>query len=91
MLFLTASIKTMDPNTATREEFTNHLLDAPIPDNATEEWRREATDLKDLLEKLAFDKTMEPNLQQTYMTPANSKNKIYCTNKRPHLFSTAYD
>ncbi len=73
----------MDPNTATREEFTNHLVDAPVPDNASEQWKNNVVNLKAMLKKLAFHDAMTPNLQQTYMTPANSKNKVYCTT--PHL------
>ena len=68
----------MDPYTATREEFTNELADRPIPANASSEWSGQANALKDLLKKLAFHEAMRPNLQQTYMTPANSKNKVYC-------------
>ena len=67
----------MDPYTKTREQFTNSLLDAPIPDEAADEWEEQAVGLKELLRKLAFHEAMGPNLQQTYMTPANSKNKIY--------------
>jgi hypothetical protein len=67
-----------DPYTATREQFTKHLVDFPIPDDAARNWKEQAADLKDLVSKLAYHEAMAPNLQQTYMTPANSKNKIYC-------------
>lgn len=72
----------MDPNTATREEFTNYLVEHEYPPNATDEWTGRANKLQALLTKLAFHDAMAPNLQQTYMTPAASKNKV--------LFSLMY-
>ncbi|KAL9035984.1 MAG: hypothetical protein Q9214_006336, partial [Letrouitia sp. 1 TL-2023] len=66
-----------NPYTQTREEFTRHLLSVPIPDFAHEEWAGEVTKIKPLLEKLAYHEAMQPNLQQTYMTPAASKNRVY--------------
>ena len=68
----------MVPNTATREQFTNHLVQKEIPEDAKDDWKTQATNLKDLLHKLTFHEAMASNLQQTYMTPANAKNKIYC-------------
>ena len=68
----------MDPYTSTREQFTNGLLERPIPDAASQSWKNYTQNSKDLLRKLAFHDAMVPNLQQTYMTPANSKNKVYC-------------
>ncbi|MCJ1376476.1 hypothetical protein MMC20_007719 [Loxospora ochrophaea] len=69
----------MNPYTATREQFTRQLTDAPLPDHDTvsPEWTRLATSLRNCLKKLAYHPAMEPNLQQTYMTPANSKNSVY--------------
>ena len=68
----------MDPNTATCEEFTNHLLHKEIPTDATDDWVEQAKNLKQLLSQLAFHEAMESNLTQTYMTQAASKYKMYC-------------
>jgi len=67
----------MDPNTATREQFTTQLISNPTPFDAAPAWTKLADNLKTLLEKLAHHSAMAPNLQQTYMTPAASKNKVY--------------
>ncbi|KAL9580030.1 MAG: hypothetical protein Q9212_004735 [Teloschistes hypoglaucus] len=67
----------MDPYTNTREQFTAHLVDRPIPENASPEWKKHVERSKTLLDKLAHHPAMAPNLQQTYMTPAKSKNNIY--------------
>ncbi|KAL9030452.1 MAG: hypothetical protein Q9196_001436 [Gyalolechia fulgens] len=67
----------MDPTTSTREQFTNGLISSPVPDNAAPDWKKYVERLKVLLQKLAHHPAMVPNLQQTFMTPANSKNKVY--------------
>nr|POE78038.1 hypothetical protein CFP56_09679 [Quercus suber] len=67
----------MNANTATREQFTSSLVDRPLPSNAAQEWKTRAEKLQALLKKLAFHDAMSANLQQTYMTPAASKNKVY--------------
>lgn len=67
----------MDPNTATRAEFTAHLTSKPIPTSAAPAWKKLVITLRVLLDKLAAHPAMAANLQQTYMTPANSKNKVY--------------
>ncbi|TKA78483.1 hypothetical protein B0A49_01473 [Cryomyces minteri] len=67
----------MDPNTSTREQFTQYLLSQPIPSHAAPVWREVVENLKALLDKLAHHPAMSPNLQQTYMTPAASKNRVY--------------
>lgn len=67
----------MDPNTATRAEFTAHLTSKPIPTSAAPAWKKLVITLRVLLDKLAAQPAMAANLQQTYMTPANSKNKVY--------------
>lgn len=67
----------MDPNTSTREQFSAHLTSQAIPPSTAEEWKKLVEPLKLLLEKLAHHTAMAPNLQQTYMTPAASKNKVY--------------
>lgn len=67
----------MDPYTNTREQFTNGLISNPVPENAALEWKKYVERHKVLLEKLAHHPAMAPNVQQTFMTPANSKNKVY--------------
>lgn len=67
----------MDPYVATRQQFTDHLVNKRIPANATDEWRETTFELQSLLRKLAAHDAMRANLEQTYMTPANSKNKVY--------------
>lgn len=67
----------MDPYTSTREQFTAHLVNKPVPDNASPEWKKYVERSKVLLDKLVHHPAMAPNLHQTYMTPAKSKNKIY--------------
>lgn len=69
---------TMDPNTSTREEFTTSLTGIPLPPvPLAPEWKQLAEQLRVLLDKLAHHPAMAPNLQQTYMTPAASKNSVY--------------
>ncbi|KAF2234680.1 hypothetical protein EV356DRAFT_576609 [Viridothelium virens] len=67
----------MDPNTQTREAFTNNLTSVEIPSSADPQWSKTASWLRELLQKIAHHPAMEANLQQTYMTPAASKNKVY--------------
>ncbi|KAK3709997.1 hypothetical protein LTR37_010616 [Vermiconidia calcicola] len=69
----------MDPYKATREQFTEGLLNKPVPDNATEEWKKLAMHLKHLQGLPAYHSAMKDtgNLAQVYMVPAISKNKIY--------------
>lgn len=67
----------MDPYTNSREEFTRKLLSIPVPEFAHKDWADQVKKIKPLLEGLAFHEAMQPNLQQTYMTPAVSKNRVY--------------
>ena len=72
-----------NPNTDTRAEWTRKFLAIPHPDFPPEappvakEWTDLFVKLQSLFEKLAYHEAMQPNLQQTYMTPANSKNRVY--------------
>ncbi|EME81451.1 uncharacterized protein MYCFIDRAFT_176727 [Pseudocercospora fijiensis CIRAD86] len=80
------AITTMaDPYTSTREAFTTRLTSAEIPPNAHTTFKTYAETHQKLLTALLQHPAMAPNLQQTYMTPANSKNKIYFmyVNKHP--------
>jgi hypothetical protein len=70
----------MDPNRATRAEFTEYICRPQLPPDApdpTPIWKLFVSNQKDLVTALAAHPAMEPNLQQTYDTPAASKNKVY--------------
>ncbi|KAK5115179.1 hypothetical protein LTR85_009937 [Meristemomyces frigidus] len=67
----------MDPNTTSREDWTNGLVSLPIPPKASTEWKSQVENLKELYRLLAFHSAMRPNMQQTFMTPANIKSKVY--------------
>lgn len=68
----------MDPNTATRQEYTAGLTSVPLPPvTLAPEWKELVEQLRTLLDKLVHHPAMAPNLQQTYMTPAASKNNVY--------------
>lgn len=69
----------LDLTTATREQFTQNIIaqpDNPRGPNTTK-WSAYRTHLNNLLDLLAHHDAMAPNLRQPYMTPANSKNKVY--------------
>lgn len=66
-----------NPNTATRQEFTQNLVSQQCPSNATTKYRQAFTKHQELLDLLGNHSAMVPNNQQTYSTPANSKNKVY--------------
>lgn len=68
----------MDPYKNTRREFANGMNDTfSIPADAAQAWKKYGENLKQLTYKLAFHDAMKPNIDQTYMTPAASKNKVY--------------
>lgn len=71
-----SSLETLDYNKATREEFTRRLLSLPDRSNQPK-WSAYRTSLNKILDLLAHHPAMAPNINQTYMTPANSKNKVY--------------
>ena len=67
----------MDPTKSTREEFTAAMVKAELPEDANPEWLDLAQKLQTLLDELAHHPAMAENLQQTYMTPAADKNRVY--------------
>jgi hypothetical protein len=67
----------LNPYTSTRRAFTDHLTNRPIPSNASPEYTRLCDALKSLLSALLNHPAMAPNADQTYMTPAAWKNKVY--------------
>jgi len=66
-----------DPNTSTREQSTQSTLSLPCPPNADPKFTAVWEQYSKLLRLLAYHPAMSENLQQTYMTPAKSKNKVY--------------
>lgn len=67
----------LDPATTKRRDYTHGLANANLPNNAKPEWLELANGLRELYQKLGNDPEMEPNLDQTFNTPANSKNQVY--------------
>lgn len=67
----------MDPNTSTREQWTAALVSQTIPTDANAQYKSYTEGYQKLYNKLAHHNAMVPNLQQTFMTPAASKNKVY--------------
>jgi len=68
---------TLDVNRSTRREWTDAITSKPIPENASEQYRKYHEKLVKLLRLLMEDEAMAPNLDQIWMQPANSKNKVY--------------
>ncbi|TKA77522.1 hypothetical protein B0A55_02256 [Friedmanniomyces simplex] len=62
------------------------MLLRPIPDDTDPDLKDHMEKNKDLLRLLALHSAMRPNLQQTFMTPANAKTKIYFST---HALSTS--
>ena len=69
----------MDPYKNTRREFVADQQSIQFPEGADPKWLDLATKLKKLAWLLAYHEAMEPNIDQIYMTPAASKNKVYFT------------
>lgn len=66
----------MDPNTSTREEYTQMYLSLPPPESPPA-LKHMFTHLQKIVGLLAHHPAMAPNINQTYMTSAASKNKVY--------------
>jgi len=83
----------MNPDSNTREQFTQNIVSKPLPttqDGAKQEWLDLASKLRSLLHKLAHHPAMAANLNQTFLTPAASKNKVYFVCISPtELFKSA--
>ena len=67
----------MDPYKSTRKEYTDKALSMPIPRDSTKEWENMVQILRTLYRLLAFHPAMATNINDTYMTPARTKNKVY--------------
>jgi hypothetical protein len=67
----------LDPNTTTRKDFSESIINTTIPTNASPKYKKLATGLQEVLRLLTFHPAMTPNLLQTYSTKAASKNEVY--------------
>ncbi|KAF1816981.1 hypothetical protein P152DRAFT_5453 [Eremomyces bilateralis CBS 781.70] len=66
-----------DPNVATRQAYTDAMLNAEVPTDANEQWASKVNYLKRLYRLLIDHPAMAENKFQTFMTPAAYKNKVY--------------
>lgn len=67
----------MNPQTNTRQVWTDTLTSATAPSDAHPKWAAMWTASQKLMKALFDHSAMEPNRQQTFGTPANSKNSVY--------------
>ena len=69
----------LDPETATRREFTEKLTAIPPPDypSLDPKWFNLFTTHRELLRKLAYHEVMKPNIDDPYMKPAVRKTKVH--------------
>jgi len=73
-----SSVQRPSPSESTRREWTDWMISQPaIPSNASNEYRELMESLRNLLSKLANHESMVQNMNQKYMEPAISKNKVY--------------
>ncbi|KAK5945007.1 hypothetical protein PMZ80_002210 [Knufia obscura] len=66
-----------NPNTTTRENFTNNILNVQIPSDAAQDWADAVRHQQGLYKALYEHEAMAPNRQQTFMTSANQKSAVY--------------
>lgn len=67
----------MTPSVCKRREYTPGLAEATLPSEMGPSWEDLALKLRDLYSKLGNHEAMTANLDQTFSTPANSKNSVY--------------
>jgi len=67
----------MNPQTTTRQVWTDTLTSPTPPSDAHAKWAAMLTASQNLMKALFDHLAMEPNRQQTFGTPANSKNSVY--------------
>ena len=67
----------MNPSTCDRASYTRGLCAPPLLASSAPAWLMIVLRTRALYRALAFHPAMEPNLSQTFSTPANSKNKVY--------------
>lgn len=68
---------TPNPETTKRGDFTEFFLQRQCPEEADPKYKHMFLIHQNLARMLINDRAMDPNREQTFSTPANSKNKIY--------------
>ncbi|THZ49001.1 hypothetical protein D6C90_03594 [Aureobasidium pullulans] len=66
-----------NPETTKRDAFTEFFLKRPCPQEADPKYKHLFDVHQNLMRMLINDSAMDANRQQTFSTPANSKNKVY--------------
>lgn len=66
-----------DPNTTTRQAFSDFHASRQCPADAAPKYRHVFDTHQKLIKMLIDHPAMDQNRDQTYMTPAASKNKVY--------------
>lgn len=66
-----------NPETTKRDAFTEFFLERPCPQEADPKYKHLFDVHQNLMRMLINDSAMDANRQQTFSTPANSKNKVY--------------
>lgn len=67
----------MKPNVCKRRDYTAGFAGASLPEEMSSDWQELAMLLRDLYSRLGAHPAMTRNLNQTFSTPANSKNSVY--------------
>lgn len=66
-----------NPETTKRGAFTEFFLERQCPEDADPKYKHLFFTHQNLMRMLINDSAMDPNREQTFSTPANSKNKVY--------------
>ncbi|KAI4716737.1 hypothetical protein E4T48_07075 [Aureobasidium sp. EXF-10727] len=66
-----------NPETTKRGLFTEFFLERNCPQDADPKFKHLFITHQNLMRMLINDAAMDPNREQTFSTPANSKNKVY--------------
>ncbi|KAF2749172.1 hypothetical protein M011DRAFT_399514 [Sporormia fimetaria CBS 119925] len=74
--FPTGQFLSPNPSTTNRSHFTGFFLSFPCPENSDPQYKTQFTTHQEMIRLLIDHPAMQPNLSQTFDTPANSKNKV---------------
>jgi len=66
-----------NPHTTARKDYTAAICGKDIPENANAAYKKLVEATRKLVNCLLNDPAMAPNREQTFMTPAASKNRVY--------------
>ncbi|CAD0086713.1 unnamed protein product, partial [Aureobasidium vineae] len=72
-----------NPETTKRGLFTEFFLERNCPEDADPKFEHLFTTHQNLMRLLINDPAMDPNREQTFSTPANSKNKMLIATVNP--------